>query len=81
MEMPSLSTLSEVVGRPVFWGLVACLFSVHVAISRVRSWYRLRHIKGPGFAAWTGLWLINKTRQGSLFEELGDVCKQYGNAH
>ncbi|KAH8680403.1 benzoate 4-monooxygenase cytochrome P450 [Ilyonectria robusta] len=79
MEMPSLSTLSEVVSRPAFWVLVACLFSVHIAISRVRSWYRLRHIKGPRFAAWTDLWLINKTRQGSLFEELGDVCKQYGS--
>lgn len=64
--------------RTTFWGGLAGLLCTYLAFGRLQSWYRLSHIKGPRVACWTDLWLIYKTQRGELFEELGQVCKQYG---
>ncbi|KAM5380800.1 hypothetical protein ACJZ2D_003324 [Fusarium nematophilum] len=61
-----------------FWALAACIILAHLTTSRILSWYRLRHISGPRFAAWTDLWLIIKTWQGNMFADLGEVCEQHG---
>ncbi|KAI6784042.1 uncharacterized protein J7T54_004588 [Emericellopsis cladophorae] len=60
------------------WITLACLLGAYVAFSRFRAWRRLAHIPGPKIAGFTDLWLIYKTWRGSLFEDLGEVCKRHG---
>ncbi|KEY70331.1 hypothetical protein S7711_06807 [Stachybotrys chartarum IBT 7711] len=60
------------------WLAVASLAGAYLAVSPIVSWYRLRHIRGPWTAAWSSLWLLKRTSNSTLFEELGDACDQYG---
>lgn len=69
---------SLAMSRCTFWGLAACLLGAYVLVRRILTWWRLRHVPGPTAAAWTSLWLINKTWQGKVFESLGQVCERYG---
>ncbi|KAH8172544.1 cytochrome p450 domain-containing protein [Sarocladium implicatum] len=69
---------SLALSRSTFWGVTACLLGAYVLVRRVLTWWRLRHVPGPTVAAWTSLWLINKTWQGKVFESLGQVCERYG---
>jgi hypothetical protein len=47
-------------------------------LHQVRSYHRLRHIKGPWLTGWTDLWLIRKTWRGETFKELNHLCNEYG---
>lgn len=60
------------------WITLACLLGAYVTFRRLRAWRRLAHIPGPQIAGFTNLWLIFKTWRGSLFEDLGEVCKRHG---
>lgn len=50
----------------------------YTIVPSVIAWYRLRHIPGPKIAAWTNLWLINKLWRGNSFNDMSNVCTQYG---
>ncbi|KAK4119039.1 hypothetical protein N657DRAFT_319964 [Parathielavia appendiculata] len=46
--------------------------------TRVRNWYRLRHIPGPPAAAWSKLWLAQRQYGGKLLTHLRETSKKYG---
>lgn len=50
----------------------------YFVLQRVRVWYRLRHIKGPFWAAFTDFWLISSQWSGRNYLELAKVCDKYG---
>lgn len=52
-----------------------------VAADVYRSWYRLRHIKGPFSASLSKLWLIRRTAGGRMHLDFRDVCQKYGAPH
>jgi hypothetical protein len=63
---------------PDLWAIVAGVVASLFVGSRVRSWYRLRHIKGPFWAVLSDFWLIRRTYRGEIYSHLGMVCKEYG---
>ncbi len=78
-----LSRVAAVLGQYDFKkGNVALLFLAvfltWYAVTTFTAYWRLRHFKGPPFAAWSGLWLINATLSAKPHLKLGDVCTQYG---
>lgn len=63
---------------PTLWPIVAGIVASVFVGGRFRSWYRLRHIKGPFWATMTDFWLIRRTYKGEIYSHLGQVCKDYG---
>jgi hypothetical protein len=63
------------------FGTIVVLGIVYTAVQRIRGWYRLRHIKGPVWAAFTDFWLIKSTWSGRMYLELARVCDKYGKCH
>lgn len=60
--------------------MLAILFFgiAYLILQRIRAWYRLRHIKGPFWAAFSDFWIIRNTGGGRMYLELAEVCDQYG---
>jgi hypothetical protein len=55
------------------------LYSLVVAAKTILTWYRLRHFKGPFWAAFSKWWLVRHVVGGSTFHlDVYDVCKKYG---
>ena len=47
--------------------------------STIRSYWRLRHFKGPRVAAFTNLWYARAVATYKPHLILGDVCTKYGS--
>jgi hypothetical protein len=62
------------------WQLVAALLITAVVVSWTRSYLRLRHIPGPRFAAFSKLWLLQKTIGGRFHLDTVEACARYGTA-
>jgi hypothetical protein len=63
------------------FGTIAVLGIIYTVVQRIHGWYRLRHIKGPWWAALTDFWLIKSTWSGRMYLELARVCDQYGASY
>jgi hypothetical protein len=62
--------------------LAILIFGItYLIIQRIRAWYRLQHIKGPFWAAFSDIWIIRNTGGGRMYLELAEVCDQYGKFH
>jgi hypothetical protein len=48
--------------------------------SVIRSYWRLRHFKGPVSGAFSKLWMIESTYHGRMHLDVADVCKKYGTS-
>jgi hypothetical protein len=49
-----------------------------LVVQTIRSWYRLRHFKGPTLAAFSDLWLIRHVPRGTIHLDLFEVTEKYG---
>ncbi|KAK4150335.1 Pisatin demethylase [Chaetomidium leptoderma] len=56
------------IGALIIWDL----------FTRIRNWYRLRHIPGPATARWSKFWLVRRQFGGRLLQHLRDTTKKYG---
>jgi hypothetical protein len=54
------------------------LFSLYLALSRLRTYWRLRHFHGPLLAYFSELWVFQRTYAGDLHEKSLEVLKKYG---
>jgi hypothetical protein len=59
-------------------GLPALLIIIAILL-RIRTWLRLRHIPGPPFAAFSELWLLQKTLAGRCHLHTAEACEKYGS--
>lgn len=57
---------------------VLALVAAFLVTQRAWAWYRLRHVKGPFWAAFGDLWMLRRILAGTLYEDLDDVCNEYG---
>jgi hypothetical protein len=58
---------------------VFSLFIVVFAAQTIQTWYRLRHFKGPFWAAFSKWWLVRHVVGGGTFHlDVYDVCRRYG---
>ncbi|KAK2767798.1 hypothetical protein FQN54_003957 [Arachnomyces sp. PD_36] len=64
--------------RPGMLLIAVALVAAYVVVHRLRIWSRLRHVKGPWSCAWSDIWMLRRAWSGSLYEDLGRVCGQYG---
>ena len=64
-----------------FWAICVVVFVGFVSFRRFRQWDRLRHIPGPGFCGWSGLWMLRAAFSGTLYEELGRLHKRHGRLY
>jgi hypothetical protein len=67
--------LEHVGGRILENKALACLaffllYAVAVIAKPIRTWYRLRHFKGPLWAAFSKWWLVRHVVRGSTFRLL-----------
>jgi hypothetical protein len=58
--------------------LVLPILAVLLALSYVRSYAQLRHIKGPFWAGWTDVWLIQGQLSGRLNFILAEAINKHG---
>ncbi|KAJ9142909.1 Benzoate 4-monooxygenase cytochrome P450 [Pleurostoma richardsiae] len=70
--------ISDYLSRSTSLVVVVAAVVIYAVGQRAWSWYRLRHIKGPFWAALSDFWLIRLTWRGEVYQRLGDVCRQYG---
>jgi hypothetical protein len=54
------------------------LFLTYEAVQTFRTWYRLRHIKGPFSASFSKWWLIRLVSSGKMHLHFWEVCNKYG---
>ena len=55
------------------------LYIIVVATQSILIWYKLRHFKGPFWAAFSKWWLVQHAVGGSTFHlDAYEVCKKYG---
>jgi hypothetical protein len=59
----------------VFSGVITTV--AYLLVSRIYALYRLRHIRGPFWTAFSKIWMIRKTIGGNMHLELSGVCDQY----
>ena len=45
---------------------------------RVRLWYRLRHIPGPGLVGWTIVWQLRGVMQDDWHKQLARLAEEHG---
>ncbi|KAH8748372.1 cytochrome P450 [Hyaloscypha finlandica] len=60
------------------WTLLAILVG-YAFISRLRTWFRLRHIPGPAFAGFSKAWLLRKAIGGRFHLDTAEACEKYGS--
>ena len=51
---------------------------LYYVISTVRSYWRLRHIKGPPLAAISHLWYVRAAVANKAYLRLSEACDKYG---
>ncbi|KAJ9614034.1 hypothetical protein H2200_002170 [Cladophialophora chaetospira] len=62
------------------WWWTACLLLIlYSIVSTARSYWRLRHFKGPRLAAFSHLWYIRAAVSEKAHLYLSDVCTKYGS--
>ncbi|EEY14690.1 benzoate 4-monooxygenase cytochrome P450 [Verticillium alfalfae VaMs.102] len=66
---PHLLTLSLLVGAGMLLSLLAHVYW---------AWYRLRHIPGPRWAAFSKWWMLRNTLSGKMHLALKRACDEYG---
>ena len=59
-------------------GLISIVIGTIYAIHTLRTWMRLRHIKGPPLAGFSNLWLVRVIMGGNTHWELGHTNEKYG---
>ncbi|PGH11502.1 hypothetical protein AJ79_04877 [Helicocarpus griseus UAMH5409] len=59
--------------------LVSALAGAYLAVQRVYSWNRLRHIPGPPWCGWSDIWMLRRAWSGSMYKDLGKLHQQYGS--
>ena len=62
----------------MWWELACLLLVVYSVASTARSYWRLRHFKGPRLAAFSQLWYIRAAISEKAHLYLSDVCTEYG---
>jgi hypothetical protein len=81
--LPQL-TLSELplsdvtLSRTAIYAVIFLTIVTYSTVSRLRAWYKLRHIPGPFWCGFSKFWLIRETWHGTLFKTLGDMAEKYG---
>lgn len=60
---------------------IAVLLLTYFGVTNYLSYCRLSHIKGPWFAAWSGLWLVGVVWRRKINFELYEVYKTYGSCN
>lgn len=83
MGLLSFRALSELLRQAlVNWVVTGTVVSLSfVAINVVlslRTWTRLRHIKGPPIAGFTNLWMIRTIMEGNSHWVLSQAAEKYG---
>lgn len=79
-----MALLTDVVyligGNKVYLCLSLVLLYVIVAGAQtIRTWYKLRHFKGPSWAAFSKWWLVlHQVGRTRFHLEAYEVCKKYG---
>lgn len=66
-----------VVSFPGLFTALVFLFTIH----RFRTWYRLKHIRGPFLWTISDCALLYKTGRGRLPWDLAKLCREYGKSH
>jgi hypothetical protein len=54
------------------------LLTLYFIVQCTRTWYRLRHFKGPLSAKFSKLWLLRHVLTGRLHLDLAEVTDRYG---
>src|ERR1700744_1720180 len=67
--LPDIATL---------WWTACLVLVVYTLVSTARSYWRLRHFKGPPLAAFSHLWYIRAALSGRGHLYLSEVCTKYG---
>lgn len=73
-SLSSLRKLPKGTAAAALLGLLASAVSLHVAY----RWYRLSHIKGPFWASFSSLWILNVVLGGSSPTIFKEVTDKYG---
>ena len=77
-RLPAITTVAQMDLQT--WFLRALLFLILYSIySSIRSYWRLRHFKGPSWAAWSSLWYLRASVSGKAHLYLSQVCSEYGS--
>lgn len=50
----------------------------YLLVSRIRQYFRLRHIPGPPGAGFSKWWLIGRITSGRTHLDYFEVCEKYG---
>lgn len=65
---------------PSIWKLALGFLIVSYLFSVLRSYWRLRHIRGPWLGAVSELWYIKAATSGQLHLKLAEVCSKNGKS-
>lgn len=60
-------------------GRALLLLVAYYGYCTVTSYWRLRHFRGPRWAAWSGLWYLRASKSGRAHLCLSEVCTEYGS--
>lgn len=84
MAFPSLDQLSSCLSGSTssLWilPLISAVAVAYLALTTLRSWYRLRHIPGPFLASISYLWIARIAAGGRQFWVYRDMPRRYNNA-
>lgn len=58
-------------------GILLSLVLVSV-VKRLRAWHRLRHVKGPFWAAFSRWWMLRRIVSGRMHMDTREVNDKYG---
>jgi hypothetical protein len=75
-----MSAFEEYLNQPVgnWVGVIlASIVGVYL-VQTFRSWYRLRHFKGPFIAALSRIWLVRTISGGRMHLDFQEVNQKYG---
>jgi len=75
-----MSSLADLLGFLASHWILATFLALATwhSVRVFRSWYRLRHFKGPTIAALTRFWLARKISAGGMHHDLQAVNEKYG---
>lgn len=62
------------------WALGLGLIVAYIAIHKFLVWRRLRHIPGASWCGWFDSWMLQRAFRGTMYDDLGQLCEQYGKA-
>jgi len=83
MSMISLhSLLGLLYQAPDNWAITGAVVSLGFLAANIvltlRTWTRLRHIKGPPLAGFTNLWMVRTIMEGNSHWVLSQAAERYG---